>query len=844
MNRRSLLGLVLIVLISGTAAGQLTDAMYPSARHGGNYMHNFYFAPAPSSTPWAPAWSPDGTRIAVGMSGSIWSVDPGSGKAVELTYNEKYHSAPDWSSDGEWILYTADDGKKTIQLEILNVATGESSKLTDDEFIYIDPVFSPDGTRVAYVSTKPSGYFNVYVRDITDGQWAGEEIALTEDNDFGRNRLYFGEWDMHITPTWLPDGRELMIVSNRDVPLGSGNVLRLAATPSGFDEAQTVLREQTLFRTRPDVSIDGKRFIYASTGGSADQFTNLYVQPTTGGEPYKMTFFSHDAFHPRWSPDGEWIAYISNEEGLPQLALLETYGGERRTVHITDRRYKRPTGVLTVTTKDGSSGSVTGSRIHLEASDGKFYAPHDAYARVTGIGDDIFHTDGQFSVRLPVGSTRLTVVNGFEMWPKEVEVDIAQGEVTALTVELERMTDMGSKGWYSGSTHVHMNYAGNLHNTLDNLMMMSAAEDQDIVNEQVANKDNRILDYQFFVKGGGPHPLSTPERILVVGQEYRPPFYGHVFMFGLEDHLISPFTTGYEGTAIESLYPSNTDMFRKARKQGATVGYVHAFFGERDPLEGSLGGGKGFLVDAALETTDAVEWSNAGRGGFFPVYAAWNNGLRVTAVGGEDSISNLHRSKLVGSVRTYVYTGDRGLEMDAWFEGLREGRAFVSTGPLVELSVNGSMVGDTVSLPSGGGSVEVEGRVRSITPLDKVLLVFNGEVIEEIPLETDRKRVTFSRSLQVSESGWYHLRAEGASSERSPIDAFYAQGFTNPVWVEVGGRPVRSRDAADYAIRWIDKLREMAEAWPGWRSQKEQDHVYAQFDEARAIYERFKSEAR
>lgn len=827
--------LTTVLTLSGVVDAQ--SRFYPDARSGGNYMHNFYFPPSPSSTPWAPDWSPDGEWIAVAMHGSIWKVDPASGIAYELTYSEdSYHSSPDYSPDGRWLVFTADYNHQRIQLELLNVETGEVSKLTDDQAVYTDPVFSPDGSRIAYVSTNPNGYFNLYVREIENGQWAGDPIAISVDNDFGRSRLYFGRWDMHITPSWLPGGEELLVVSNRNVPLGSGNVLRVPAVSGGITQAQTVLAEQSLYRTRPDVSIDGRRFVYASTSGSADQYNNLYVQPTIGGEPYKLTFYEHDAFHPRWSPDGEWIAFISNEPGLSQLRLLETYGGKLVERNITELHYKRPMGVLSVQVLDADTKELVHNRIHLTASDGKFYTPNDAYARAGTRGDQIFHNDGSFSLSLPVGNVELSAVRGFEYLPSDQAVEIEEGEVTALTVELERLTNMGAKGWYSASTHVHSNYGGNLHNTLQNLMMMSRAEDQDLVLEQVANKDNRILDYHYFEEGGGAHSVSEADQIVVVGQEYRPPFYGHVFMFGLEEHLISPFVTGYEGTAIESLYPSNTDMFIKAKAQGAVTGYVHPFLGEEDPLNGTLGGGKGFIVDAALGTTDALEWSDSNRAGFFPLYAVWNNGLRVTATGGEDSISSLHRSKLVGSFRTYVYTGNQGLSMEAWFDGLTRGRAMVSSGPLLEMSIGTAIPGDTVELPAGGGTVSVSGRLRSITELDDVALVCNGIEVERFAIRGNGTSLDLNYELEITDSGWCHLRTEGDPRNRSMLDVAYAQAFTNPIWIKVGDNPVQDNDSANYALRWIDRLQELAEQWPGWRSQAEKTHVYGQFDEARAIY--------
>ncbi len=822
---------------------------YPAARHGGNYMHNYYFPPAPSSTPWAPAWSPDGESIAVAMSGSIWRVDPDTGIADELTAGPGYHSLPTWSPDGRFLVYTDDDNGRNIGLGIVDLETGVSRTLLGDEHLYVDPVFSPDGTRLAYVSTKPNGYFNVHVREFRNGELGESEIALTRDENYGKDRLYFGPWDMHITPAWMPDSRELLMVSNHEVPLGSGNVLRTPLAADGFDEAVTVLSEQSLYRTRPDVSLDGKRFVYSSTAGAADQFSNLYVQPTDGGSPYKLTFFEHDAFHPRWSPDGEWIAYIDNEGGLPQLALLETYGGKRRVVRITRRNWRRPMGVANVRTVDDATGEPVATRIHLRAADGRFYAPTDAFARLGGAREHSFHQAGSFRLEVPAGGLEVQAVRGFEYEPVSAGVEITEGDVTELTLRLPRITDMAAKGWISGTTHIHMNYAGNLHNTLENLMFMSAAEDQDVVLEQVANKDNRILDYQFFVPGGGAHPLSTDEMLLVVGQEYRPPFYGHVFFFGLEEHLISPYLTGYEGTGVESLYPSNTDMFRKAKAQGATVAYVHAFFGENDPLvaadggPGQLGGAKGYMVDAALGTTDAVEWSDSSRAGFFPWYATLNNGLRVSAVGGEDSISDLQRSKLVGALRTYVHTGEKGLDLDAFLGGIRAGRAFVSCGPLLDFRVEGRLPGDEIRLPETGGEIEWSAWIRSPTPLERAWVVSGGEDLAEIALSEDRRSGRATGTVRMEASGWLILRAEGSPEERRPLDCNYAQAFTNPVWVMAGDQPVRSAAAARYSMRWIDRLREMAEAWEYWRSDAEKAHVFAQFDEARAIYEGFLAEA-
>lgn len=812
------------------SAGAQAPRAFPAAKTGGNYMRNYYLPP-PTSTPFYPAWSPTGEEIVFSMQGSIWKIKVGENVAHELTAGPTYDSSPDWSPDGRWIVYTAEQDSRNINLVLFNVETREAVPLTAGDHLNLDPKWSPDGTRIAFVSTSPNGWFNLFILPIENGE-AGEPVQVSHDNRYKNNRLYFGANDLHIQPTWSPDGRELICVSNQGIPLGSGAIWRLPAEASGFGRAKIIHREETLYRTRPDWSPDGARIIYSAHLGG--EHNNLFVLPANGGEPYKLTFGEWDHFHPRWSPDGQQIVYVSNQHGLSDLRILDTFGGREQKVEMRDRRYKRPMGRLRVQVVDQETGQPTPARIYAKASDGKTYVPEDAYHRVGRAGKHLFHTDGSFTAWVPPGRMRVEAVKGFEYQPASQVVVIQPGSTTLATLVLERLANLPGRGWYSGSNHVHMNYGGNLRNSPENLLFMAAAEDTAVIGELIANKDNRILDYSYF--RGSLDPASSPDRLLYFNQEYRPPFYGHISFINMKEHLISPFTTGYEGTAIESLYPSNTDMFRLARKQGAIGGYVHPF-DTVDLAEHGYGRARGFPVDVALGVVDYLELMSGSD--HLSTTRVWhrilNCGFKISATAGEDSISDLHRAALIGANRTYVYLGPQ-LDYELWVEAIRSGKTFVTNGPLLEFTVDDTGAGGEIHLPTTGGSVILRGRMESIAPVEELEIFHNGEVVATIPLDEGRKSAEFRVEMRVDQSGWFTLRASGKHPVH-PIDDRYPFAETGPIYVYTGDQPIRSRADAEYFIRWIDAITQLAEEHPGWRSEKEKRHVLGQFQAARRVFE-------
>lgn len=973
------LSVLLLLSASGDVVLHAQGARRPYSviAYGGNYLHNYLIPPAPSATPFAPVWAPDGERIAFSLHGSIWVASLADGSAREVAggggrmsaapaaaggaaapaaepgakggavasagqsaANRKYLSSPAWSPDGRWLVYTADDGGKSIELEVLEVATGATWALTSDGRAMLDPVFSPDGSRLAYVAALPNGYLNAFVRGIADGRWTGEAVPITEDSttDVPVERPYFTPQDMAITPAWIND-RELAIVSNHGVALGSGAIVRVPAERLGIRRATRIVDEQTLYHARPALSRDGRLLAYVTSDGGREPRHSLVVRPldapapsSSGAGPTSASapasqaapassppsFSSsssspasssesaavsgrriapsgYDLFRPQWSPDGRRLLCLSNERGVADLAIVDVGTGAVQRLSITDLSYREPRARVTVAVRDAATRAIVPARVHVRASDGRFYAPTGSYARVSWAGDRLFHTDGRFELQVPAGRTRLRIVRGFEHVPAQVDVEAAAGEHRELDVVLDRVDDptspsqregaggrgverewrgmRGWRGWVGGSTGAHIQAGGLLLERLDALVAMADAEAVAMVSNPVAHQPRDLTEADFWTRGGAPHRASSASTQLVLGQEHRPPFFGHVMTFGAKGRLGSliPVTIGYEPPPGSSLARTNSDVLREMRARGAATSYVHAFAGEADPMQAGLGIGKAFPVDAALGLTDTLEWAAASRGSFVPWYAALNNGLRVAAIGGEDSITNLHISRLVGCVRTYAYLGDAPLTPTAWWDAVNAGRSFVTTGPLVDLRVNGVGPGGEVALDTPGAGaprvarsassssagdpvlarrpplrpaiVSVTANVRSITPLQRVQLVMNGQAVQDLPLDASRTRVDWQGEVAVDRSGWLHLRAEGLPAERGPLDTIYAQAFTNPVWLTVGGLPPRDRASAEYALRWIDRLQLMADAWPGWTSAQERAHVFGQFDEARAIYRRFAAEA-
>ena len=122
-----------------------------------------------------------------------------------------------------------------------------------------------------------------------------------------------------------------------------------------------------------------------------------------------------------------------------------------------------------------------------------------------------------------------------------------------------------------------------------------------------------------------------------------------------------------------------------------------------------------------------------------------------------------------------------------------------------------------------------------MVPLDHLQIVGNGQVVAEVPLSADRTAADAALSLRVERSGWYVLRAF-ATGPRHPVLDVYPFATTSPVYVSVGGAPVRSPADAAYFLAWVDRVSEAAARSTDWNDAAEKEAVLGHIAAARAVF--------
>ncbi len=165
----------------------------------------------------------------------------------------------------------------------------------------ISPSWSPDGSRLAYVSFDQK-----------------KPVVVVQNLAQGTTRVVANFRGNNSAPAWSPDGNQLLVALSKD---GLTQIYRVGAAGG---EAQR-LTESAGIDPQPAFSPDGKWIAFTSDRGGTPQ---VYRMSAGGGAPQRLTFDGTYNVGPRYSPDGKSLAYVQREGGRFRIASLELATGQ------------------------------------------------------------------------------------------------------------------------------------------------------------------------------------------------------------------------------------------------------------------------------------------------------------------------------------------------------------------------------------------------------------------------------------------------------------------------------------------------------------------------------------
>ena len=399
-----------------------------------------------------------------------------------------------------------------------------------------------------------------------------------------------------------------------------------------------------------------------------------------------------------------------------------------------------------------------------------------------------FYSDGTFEVAVPHGKVSITLERGFEHGLTTLELDLKPGETREIGMTGRRLVDMRAQGWVSGDTHVH--WAVNAWDENEDpglLRVVQRAEDVRVVNNLTLHqwRAKRPFTKPDHAPMGPLQPLCDDEYLVQMGEEFRNDNqYGHINLLNLRE-LIHPISTGpgSGGDANALDYPINKTIIEQARKQGAVICEAH-----------NLGpfGASAVPIHVALGLCDCLDQLEPAH-----YYRFLDCGFRIGLGNGSD-----HPARLVGCCR--VYARIQGpFSFSNWVEGLRLGRTFTTSGPLLFLRVNGTQIGDTLNARKGE-TVRVSAQAVSRKPLGTFEVISNNIVLKTI--RTEKTEHLFEFDLTLDQSRWITARAARGES----FDALAGPDIahTSAIYLVVEDKPVFRPEAAEW---WINNIRQHRE---------------------------------
>jgi len=485
------------------------------------------------------------------------------------------------------------------------------------------------------------------------------------------------------------------------------------------------------------------------------------------GKRQPLKFSLGEAFHRGQTPAGSG------------RAKLQVLGKTRQWMHVIVR--------------DSSTGKPVPARVHFAGPRGNYIAPYGHHAQINAgwfmdYGADVVaggrnfaYVPGEFTTDMPVGDLYVEIYKGFEYKPVRKKVTIRPGQ-KVLELAVDRQFDWRSRGWVTADTHVHFI-------SPHTAWLQAQGEGVNVVN-LLASQWGRLFTNVGDITGRVG--VVEDDTIVYVGTENRNHMLGHMSMLGTKGLPVFPMCCGGPGEAWvgDPDFLAMAEWARENKRKGGVVIRPHyPYCGHTEDPVPILKG----LVDA-LEIRDL-------RGTDFPTqewYRYLNCGYRVGVAGGTDKMGAYCA---LGWMRTYALLDpSRPFDYEAWAEAVRAGRTFSTTGPMIDITVEGRRTGETIELPRSGGTLEVGAVAESAWPLGQLEIVVNGRVGGAKHAKQGAKRLRARAKVKVTGSGWIAARCSGW--EKHP--GGYIAAHTSPVYVKCGDTRAFDGPAAQHMLALVE----------------------------------------